>query len=81
MITIKNYISMIYDDLREYIDQNVNLCMLKTLNYQAGNIKSLPLCFDRMNDVNSLAENNVELSKQDWDSFETSWDFESHPLI
>lgn len=52
-----------------------------TLNYQAGNIKSLPLCFDRMNDVNSLAENNVELSKQDWDSFETSWDFESHPLI
>ena len=36
MITIKNYISMIYDDFREYIDQNVNLCMLKTLNYQAG---------------------------------------------
>ena len=32
MITIKNYISMIYDDFREYIDQNVNLCMLKTLN-------------------------------------------------
>lgn len=27
---------MIYDDFREYIDQNVNLCMLKTLNYQAG---------------------------------------------
>ena len=25
MITIKNYISMIYDDFREYIDQNVNL--------------------------------------------------------
>lgn len=36
MITIKNYISMIYDDFREYMDQNVNLCMLKTLNYQAG---------------------------------------------
>ena len=52
-----------------------------TLNYQAGNIKSLPLCFDRMNDVNSLAENNVELSKQDWDSFETSWDFKKHPLL
>ena len=27
---------MIYDDFREYMDQNVNLCMLKTLNYQAG---------------------------------------------
>ena len=31
MITIKNYISMIYDDFREYIDQNVNLCMLKNI--------------------------------------------------
>ena len=27
---------MIYDDFKEYIDQNDNLCMLKTLNYQAG---------------------------------------------
>ncbi len=52
-----------------------------TLNYQAGNIKSLPLCIDRMNDINMIAERNVELSKQDWDSFETSWDFERHPLI
>ncbi len=36
MIVIKNYISMIYNDFKEYIDKNDNLCMLKTLNYQAG---------------------------------------------
>ena len=28
-----------------------------------------------------LVEENVFLSKTDWDSFETSWDFERHPLI
>ena len=27
---------MIYNDFKEYIDKNDNLCMLKTLNYQAG---------------------------------------------
>ena len=28
-----------------------------------------------------LTENNIVLSKADWDSFETSWDFKKHPLI
>lgn len=36
MITIKNYIMAVYNDFREYIEQNDNLCILKTLNYQAG---------------------------------------------
>ena len=26
-------------------------------------------------------KNNIEISKEDWDSFETSWDFKCHPLI
>lgn len=36
---------------------------------------------DYLNDVNQLVENNVCLSKSDWDSFETSWDFQAHPFI
>ena len=28
-----------------------------------------------------LSEENYELSKEDWDSFESSWAFEQHPLI
>ena len=28
-----------------------------------------------------LVENNILTSKQEWDSYETSWDFEQHPLI
>lgn len=52
-----------------------------TLNYQAGNIKSLPICFEQKDTINDIAKSNVELSKKDWDSFETSWDFEQHPLV
>lgn len=36
MITIKEYISMIYNDFKDYIDKNSNLCILKTLTYEAG---------------------------------------------
>ena len=31
--------------------------------------------------LRSLCENNIALSKEDWDSYEISWDFEQHPLV
>ncbi len=32
-------------------------------------------------EVNQLAKCNILLSQTDWDSFETSWDFQHHPLL
>ncbi len=54
-----------------------------TLNYQAGDIARLPIIVDdnKKSNVNQLVHRNIELSKTDWDSFETSWDFKKHPLI
>lgn len=61
---------------------NYLLAMLNpTLNYQAGNIKSLPIIFESEDAVNELSKQNVLISKADWNSFETSWDFITHPLI
>lgn len=31
--------------------------------------------------VDNLVENNIQICKTDWDSFETSWDFKKHPLV
>ena len=54
-----------------------------TLNYQVHDIENLPLLID--NNVHDLVENIVGdailAEKQDWDSFETSWDFKKHPLL
>ena len=52
-----------------------------TLNYQAGNIKSLPLIFSQEENVDFIVDENIQVSKLDWDSFETSWDFKEHPFI
>lgn len=54
-----------------------------TLNFQAGNIKDIPLIFSKTykSEINSLVKQNISISKTDWDSFETSWDFEIHPLL
>ena len=31
--------------------------------------------------ITGLSKRNVEISKDDWDFFETSWDFRKHPLV
>ena len=54
-----------------------------TMNYGAGSIATIPVIVstEMKNCVAEEAEENVSLSKSDWDSFETSWDFKRHPLI
>lgn len=54
-----------------------------TVNIQNGDIKRIPLLIDneRIHQINQLSQKNVVFSKNDWDSFETSWDFEKHPFI
>ena len=57
--------------------------MNPTLNFQKGNISSLPFIIDvgRIDQVSGTTKENVEISKGDWDSYETSWDFKRNPLV
>ena len=54
-----------------------------TMNYQVHDIENLPLLIE--NDIHDLVEDTVGKAilteKQDWDSFEASWDFKKHPLL
>lgn len=54
-----------------------------TLNFQKGNISSLPFFLNKkyFSNVNNISVENIALSKLDWDAFETSWDFKRHPLV
>ena len=53
-----------------------------TINYQAGDIARLPIVFsDKKDNVKTIAKENIESERMDWDSFETSWDFKKHPMI
>lgn len=50
-----------------------------TMAFQIVEIQRIPLIKYYIN--NSLPKNNISISKQDWDSHETSWDFETNPLL
>lgn len=52
-----------------------------TINYQPGDIAGIPIIFEKVEQVESNAQLNIQISKTDWDSFETSWDFKKNPLV
>ncbi|QCJ42886.1 BREX-1 system adenine-specific DNA-methyltransferase PglX [Bacillus sp. S3] len=52
-----------------------------TLNFQPGNIGSLPFKPISHSEPVPVINECIQLSKTDWDSFEISWDFTSHPLL
>ena len=52
-----------------------------TMHYLVGNISALPIVYQENETIDILANTNVSLSRTDWDSYETSWDFKRHPLV
>lgn len=53
-----------------------------TINNQPGTIGLIPVIEPKsISEIENKVNTNIEISKKDWDSFETSWDFKTHPLI
>lgn len=58
-----------------------------TIEFQTGNIASIPVATDQLRGtpvgakVESIVASAIQLSREDWDSFETSWDFQKLPVL
>ena len=53
-----------------------------TIHYNSGSVSNIPLIIKEDADrIKNLALINSNLSKEDWNSVENSWDFKVHPLI
>ena len=51
-----------------------------TISCGTGVLNRLPI--KKLDELKpQIAKENIQLSKADWDSFETSWDFIEHPLV
>lgn len=78
--------------MNEYIEETMALfngkvgeyylnVLSPTINLQVGDVKNMPLLIKKDEYVEKIVNGNVNKSKADWDSFETSWDFKKHPMI
>ena len=52
-----------------------------TLNITADDLLSVPFIEKEGNNISPFVIENISISKADWDSHETSWDFETNPLV
>lgn len=52
-----------------------------TLDYSQGPLGKVPVPLVRGTGAEAISENNVSLSRADWDTFETSWNFKRNPLV
>ena len=77
----------IIDYVLGFLNSKVSQALLRiinpTMNNNIKDILNMPFIKDMnfYSQVTSLVQCNISISKQDWDSFETSWDFQHHPLI
>ena len=52
-----------------------------TMHFQIGNFKQLPYMEVPSKEFDQLVEQNIAISKSDWDAHETSWDFQRNELL
>lgn len=57
----------------------------QTMHYMAGDMAKIPIYFSANETLQSsiqlLVQQAISISRADWDSYETSWDFIIHPLV
>lgn len=52
-----------------------------TIKFMPGHILRTPYKHKSNNVIEAFVQQNISISKQDWDAHETSWDFETNPLL
>lgn len=66
--------------LNSKVCQSILTLLNPTINMSCGVVALVPYLLEDV-DVDEYVKPNIHISKSDWDSYETSWDFKKHPLI
>ena len=67
--------------LNSKISHRILAFLSSTLNFEVGHISNIPIIKKENTLVEKLVEENLNISKEEWDSRETSWDFEKLSLV
>ncbi len=80
-INLRNNMSEILALLNSNVAKYYFWVFNPSINLQVKDIKNLPIILSEDYQIKEKADWNLECCKNDWDSFETSWDFKRHPLL
>ncbi|ABQ87952.1 BREX-1 system adenine-specific DNA-methyltransferase PglX [Methanobrevibacter smithii] len=82
-VFVDDYLNYIFGFLNSNVCGNILDLISPTLNYEIGHIASLPIIIDenKVEEINNIVLENIKICKDDWDDYETSWNFKKHPLL
>lgn len=67
--------------LNSSLVNEIQTILSPTLDYHEGPLGKLPILNNQAIEVHSRVADCTHISKTDWDSQETSWDFKRNPLV
>lgn len=74
---IKYCLGLFNTPIADYIIKLLN----PTLNCNIGDIQAIPLIKKEEDTISNIVEQNISISRSDWDTHETSWDFQRNELL
>lgn len=82
-ITDNNILSSLLGLLNSIVAQTLFALINPTINFQVRDIFSIPVKQEVIdnNEISELVDENILITQKEWNSFETSWDFQHHPLL
>ncbi|OYD44651.1 hypothetical protein CHU00_15775 [Sphingobacterium cellulitidis] len=74
-----------FDSVFAYLNSSVFQYLISntspTLDFHEGPVSNVPFIECSNSNLRKIVKNSISISKKDWDSRETSWDFEANPLL
>ena len=67
--------------LNSVVGRNFINILCPSYKIETGSVGQVPLIINNASEIELLTKENIEISTKDWDSHETSWDFEANPLV
>lgn len=67
--------------LSTYVSHSILEFIAPTLSFQIQDIKTIPLIVQNENYITDIVNENISISRSDWDAHETSWDFQRNELL
>ena len=83
VFSLKNRNKYLLGLLNSIVTEKILEITSPSMHFNVGATADIPTLIEAryMDEINSMVEHCIEISKSDWDSFETSWDFACHPLV
>ena len=67
--------------LNSVVTKEILSLISPTLHFEVGQISNIPIITKLSTSIKSIVNHCIDISKQDWDAHETSWDFQKSPLL